>query len=1222
MQHIFDSFLREGYRYRVTHAAVARTTGALRLDVSLNFVVPYDGLADARARVRELVPETPEVELRFHYHDMAMSEEEIVHSYLDYLIGQTERRSSALAKAIEGGTARMEENRLIVPVLGSRACTALNEKAADAYAGRLRSAFGIEREVIFENDEETLAQTRSDVEAELRQAPQRAAEASRAGAKKKKTLTGDRLLGRELREEPVPMNTIAPEDEHVVVEGEIFRVESREIKKKRVLVSFLFSDRTTSMCAKCFLGSAQWEALEPVLKPGLSVRVRGKMEFDSYARSDVLMASDIRRVNRRVREDNAPVKRVELHAHTKMSAMDGLNEVEDLVRTAAAWGQPAVAITDHGVVQSFAPAADTAAALAEKGQEIQILYGMEGYVFDDRDCRRADGSIDYKKKNTHHIILIARNKTGLQNLYRLVSISHLQYFYRRPRLPKSVIAAHREGLLIGAACEAGEVFRAITGGASEEELAEIASFYDYLEVQPLVNNSFMIGREGVPSEETLRDFNRRVVALGERLGKPVAATTDAHYGEPEDAIYRNILMAGQGFDDEGGQGLYLRTTEEMLAEFAYLGEEKAREIVVETPRRLAALCEHIEPVPKGKFPPKIENAEEILRDTCEKNAAARYGSPLPAPIRERLDKELDSIIGNGYAVMYVAAKMLVDKSMSDGYLVGSRGSVGSSFAATMAGITEVNPLPPHYICPQCRHLEWGDENEYDCGVDMPPKACPECGAQMEQDGYMIPFETFLGFHGDKEPDIDLNFAGEYQSRAHRYVDEIFGSENVYKAGTIGTIAAKTAYGFVMKYYEEKGRAVNRYEADRLTQKCTGVRRTTGQHPGGIIIVPRGHDITEFCPVQHPANDMTTDIVTTHFDYHSIDKNLLKLDILGHDVPSIIRHLQDMTGVDPLTVPLNDARTMSLFTDIESLEIKDPDYRFRHGTYGIPEFGTPFTRQMLDDTKPDKFADLVRISGFSHGTDVWVNNAQEFIRSGQATMKEAISTRDDIMNYLILKGVPKGEAFQIMEKVRKGKGLTDERAALMQEHGVPEWYIESCRRIQYMFPRAHAVAYVMMSFRIAYYKVYYPAEFYAAYLTTKITDFNWEVIREGGAACLARIDALQARSDLSAKEKNEITVLEVCYEMYARGCSFEPPSLAHSPALRFEVRDGRVVVPLCALAGVGEQVGRAITEAAAERPFETVEDLQLRSKANKTAIQALRDAGALDGMPESDQFSFF
>ncbi|MEG0662732.1 MAG: PolC-type DNA polymerase III, partial [Anaerovoracaceae bacterium] len=802
--------------------------------------------------------------------------------------------------------------------------------------------------------------------------------------------------------------------------------------------------------------------------------------------------------------------------------------------------------------------------------------------------------------------------------------SHLEYFYKRPRIPKSILTKYREGLIVGSACEAGEVFRGITGGASEEELSRLVDFYDYLEVQPLANNQFMINKGMAGGEEDLKAFNKKIIALAKEKGKPVVATCDAHYTSPEEAIYRNILMAGQGFsDDGGGGGLYLRTTEEMLEEFSYLDRQTAEEIVIEGPEKIAQMIQDIRPVPVGKFPPKIPDSENILRDTCEKNAAEKYGSPLPEKIRARLDKELDSIIGNGYAVMYVSAKMLVDKSMSDGFLVGSRGSVGSSFAATMSGITEVNPLAPHYICPQCKYLEWGDEQEYDCGVDMPEKACPQCGSKLDQDGFSIPFETFLGFEGDKEPDIDLNFAGEYQGTAHKYVDEIFGAKNVYKAGTIGTIASKTAYGFVMKYFENKGQPVNKYELDRLTEKCTGVKRTTGQHPGGIIIVPDDHEIYEFCPVQRPANDTKTDIITTHFDYHSIDSNLLKLDILGHDVPSMIKHLQDMTGVDPQKVPLKDERVTGIFNGIEGLDIQDPEYKFTHGSYGIPEFGTKFVRQMLDDTKPDKFADLVRISGFSHGTNVWLNNAQAFIRSGEATMREAISTRDDIMNYLILKGLPNKEAFNIMEKVRKGKGVTEEREELMRQNDVPEWYIESCKRISYMFPRAHAVAYVMMSYRIAYYKVYHPAAFYAVYLTTKIADFNWEVIRKGSKAVLERMEEIELKEkNATKKEEDEVTVLEIAYELYSRGYQFMDPDLSYSKAMNFTVKDGKVVVPLCGLNGVGETVGKAIEAEQKNRPFETVEDLQSRAKVNKTAIESLRQSGVLEGMPESDQLCMF
>jgi DNA polymerase-3 subunit alpha (Gram-positive type) len=648
-------------------------------------------------------------------------------------------------------------------------------------------------------------------------------------------------------------------------------------------------------------------------------------------------------------------------------------------------------------------------------------------------------------------------------------------------------------------------------------------------------------------------------------------------------------------------------------------------VVVEATNQIADMFEKVVPVPSGKFPPKIDGAEDRLRNRCMETAWGIYGNPLPELVQKRLERELDSIINNGYAVMYVSAEMLVQKSLSDGYLVGSRGSVGSSFAATMGGITEVNPLPPHYICPNkdCKNSEFILDDSYDCGIDMPDKVCPKCGTQYKKDGFNIPFEVFLGFEGDKEPDIDLNFAGEYQPVAHKYVEEIFGRENVFRAGTIGTVAGKTAYGFVMKYFEERQQPINKWEADRLTECCTGVRRTTGQHPGGIIIVPRGHEIYEFCPVQHPANDTDTDIITTHFDYHSIDENLLKLDILGHDVPSMIRQLQDMTGVDPLNVPLKDQRVDSLFNGIEGLDIKDPEYRFKHGSYGIPEFGTKFVRQMLDDTKPTMFADLVRISGFSHGTDVWINYAQDFIRNGSATMRDAISTRDDIMNYLIHKGLPNKTAFKIMENVRKGKGITQEEADLMAENNVPEWYIESCRRIKYMFPKAHAVAYVMMSYRIAYYKVYYPVEFYSVFFTTKVSEFDSETILKGARAVMNKIEMIEVKGkNATKKEEDEVTVLEVAYEMYSRGYEFAPAEIGRSHATRFLAVDGKVLLPFVALTGVGESAAKAIVAEYEKKPFLSVDDMRNRAKVNKTAIEALMNHGVLSEIPESDQISLF
>ena len=796
-----------------------------------------------------------------------------------------------------------------------------------------------------------------------------------------------------------------------------------------------------------------------------------------------------------------------------------------------------------------------------------------------------------------------------------------------------MIQANREGIIIGSACEAGELYQAFYRQRPMEEVRQIAEFYDYFEIQPLINNRFLTEdrTEGgkYPDRrrltvDDLKDINRQIVALGEEMGKPVVATTDAHYDRDTSAIYRNIIMAGQGYKDaESGQGLYLRTTDEMMEEFSYLGADTARKVVIENTNLIADKIDELLPVPKGKFPPKIEGAEETLRKTCMEKAHSIYGDPLPQVVGERLEKELSSIINNGYAVMYVSAQMLVHKSLEDGYLVGSRGSVGSSLAATMAGITEVNPLDPHYICPECKYMEFGDMQMYDCGIDMPPKKCPVCGAEMNRDGFTIPFATFLGFDGDKEPDIDLNFAGEYQAVAHKYVGTIFGEKNVFKAGTVGTIADKTAYGYVRKFYEEQGIPINKYEADRLTQHCTGVKRTTGQHPGGIVIVPDDHEIYEFCPVQHPANDTKSDIITTHFDYHKIDENLLKLDILGHNVPSMIRQLQDMTGVDPLTVPLTDRKVLSIFNGIEALDIKDPDYKFKHGSYAIPEFGTSFVRQMLDDTKPDKFADLVRISGFSHGTDVWLNNAQDYIRQGVATMREVISTRDDIMNYLMLKGIENKTSFQIMEDVRKNRPLKEEQLAVMKEHGVPDWYIDSCIKIQYMFPRAHAVAYTMMSFRMAWYKVYYPREFYATYFGSVVSDFDADTILKGREAIVEKMDLINAKGqEATAKENNELTVLEVAYEMYARGYEFKDMVLGESEAVRFKISDGKVLLPFMALSGMGETAARSLADEYNVKPYETIEEITKRAKINKSSVEALRVRGVLKGLPETDQLSFF
>jgi len=1210
----------------IDEAFISKETGVLTVAIGLNFIVPLHDDNRIKEALKAAIPDLHGVELCYNYdrEHMAPGREAIIRAFVPRLVSEAD---TALRNAIRTDNVRLGEDGLVISSLGKVATDALNKGFARDFQRKLMETFGITIPVAFENDDQLYVEAeKAWIEKPLENPTPKASSASAVKASKASApAAGGLILGKRLAGEPTELSSLTPDLGKVVVRGILFKKDSRPIKNDKKLITLLITDKKTSTCLKAFVKSDKWEEMDENLKIGDYIGAAGETEWNRFENCLDVMVNAIEKESAPHREDTFQGrKRVELHAHTKMSAMDGLNEAESLVKTAAMWGQPAVAITDHGVVQSFPDAANTAAKLGKKGTPIKILYGMEGYVFDDSDCQREDGTIEYKKKPTYHIILLARTQEGLKNIYKLVSISHLDYFYKRPRLPRSVIEKYREGIIIGSACEAGEVYQSLLHDYSEEECERIASFYDYLEIQPVINNRFMVEQDILPSYDAIRDINRRVVALADKMNKPVVATTDAHYDEPESAIYRNILMAGMGFKDaENGQGLYMRTTDEMMEEFSYLGDDDAYRIVVENTNLIADMIDDgIKPVPDGKYPPKIAGAEETLRNTCMDKAHEIYGDPLPDRIEDRLDTELNAIINNGYAVMYVSAQMLVHKSLSDGYLVGSRGSVGSSFAATMAGITEVNPLEPHYICPECKHLEWGDMDKYDCGIDMPEKACPECGAMMKRDGFTIPFATFLGFEGDKEPDIDLNFAGEYQARAHKYVGEIFGEKNVYKAGTVGTIAEKTAYGYVMKFFEETGRSGNKFEADRLVSGCTGVKRTTGQHPGGIIIVPDDHEIYEFCPVQHPANDVNSDIVTTHFDYHKIDKNLLKLDILGHNIPSMIRQLQDMTGVDPLLVDLSDRSVLSIFNGTEALNIKDPDYKFKHGSYAIPEFGTSFVRQMLDDTKPDKFADLVRISGFSHGTDVWLNNAQDYIRSGTATMREVISTRDDIMNYLILKGIERKTSFQIMEDVRKNRPLKQEQLDVMKEHDVPDWYIDSCIKIQYMFPRAHAVAYVMMSYRMAWYKVYYPAEFYATFFTSVESNFDVDTILKGPQACLDRIDEINMKgSNATAKEKDDIMVLEVAYEMYARGLEFRDAHLGASHALKFWVEDGKVLLPFVAFDGVGESAAKAFAEAYAERPFDTVEDAIHRAHLTRSSVEMLRAHGIFEGLPETDQLTW-
>ena len=846
----------------------------------------------------------------------------------------------------------------------------------------------------------------------------------------------------------------------------------------------------------------------------------------------------------------------------------------------------------------------------------------------------ASRTVNYKKLRAYHAIILVKNYTGLRNLYELVSMAHIDYFFRRPRIPKSKFMQMREGLILGSACEAGELYRALLDGEPKQRIEELVHFYDYLEIQPLGNNKFMIDSprvENIHSMEDIKNMNRKIVELGETYGKPVVATCDVHFIDPDDAAYRKIIMAAEGFPDADNQPpLYFRTTDEMLAEFDYLGEEKAREVVITNTNLIADQIEKIKPIPDETFPPKIEGADEQLRQICMDKAHSIYGDPLPPLVQERLETELNSIISNGYAVLYIIAQKLVWKSVADGYLVGSRGSVGSSFAANMAGITEVNSLPPHYVCPNCKYSDFDSDlvksyaMEEASGCDMPDMNCPKCGTLMHKDGHDIPFQTFLGFEGDKEPDIDLNFSGEYQQTAHAYTEELFGVGHVFKAGTIGTLADKTAYGFVKKYFDEREITAHNAEITRLMNGCTGVKRTTGQHPGGLMVVPSDHNIYEFCPIQRPANDVNSTVTTTHFDYHSISGRLLKLDLLGHDDPTVIRMLYDLTGVNPQTVPLGDPATMSLFESPAALGVTAEDIGCETGTLGIPEFGTKFVRGMLLDTKPKTFADLLRISGLSHGTDVWLGNAQTLIENGTITLKETISTRDSIMIYLINKGVDKKKSFKIMEKVRKGKGLTDEDIADMKAADVPDWYIESCQKIKYMFPKAHAAAYVMMAFRIAYFKINYPEAYYATYFTVRACDdFDYSCMCKGMDVAKAAMREIHAKGmEATAKDKAKMTVLELIVEFYARGFKFLPIDLYKSDSRKFIVTEEGLIPPFNSLQGLGTNAAQSIVDGRAAGEFHTIEELKERTSLGRSLIDLLKENGVLNGIPETNQLSLF
>lgn len=989
-----------------------------------------------------------------------------------------------------------------------------------------------------------------------------------------------------------------------VVEGEIWHKEAASLRDGRLVVTYCLTDFSDTILVKTFLDRVE----EDTIQVGDCVRVKGSVRYDTFAREIVLFMETYVKRDKWVRPDTADQKRVELHAHTKMSAMDGLTEINALIKRAAQWGHPAIAITDHGCTQAFPDAFHA----AEK-YGIKILYGVEGYLVESD-----------RRERPYHVILIARNTTGLKNLYRLVSISYIDHYYRHPKIPRQELSQYREGLLVGSACEAGELYTAILEGKNEAELLEIAAFYDYLEIQPTENNSFLIREGRVSSIEELQNLNAKVVNLGQTLGKLVVATGDVHYLDPEHEIFRRIIQAGQGYEDIGETtSLYFHSTDEMLKEFSYLGEDTAFQVVVESPNKIADLAEEIKPVPDGFYPPKIEGAEDEVVSLSWQKLRQLYGDPPPDLIKQRVERELDSITRHGFSVLYLIAHKLVKKSNEDGYLVGSRGSVGSSFVAFLTGITEVNPLPPHWRCPLCHQTHFVTDGSIGSGADLEERTCDQCGVSMVRDGFDIPFETFLGFEGDKVPDIDLNFSGEYQSRAHVYVEQLFGRENVFRAGTISTIAEKTAYGFVKKYTEEREIVLRNSEINRLVKGITGVRRTTGQHPGGLIVVPQDRDILEFTPLQYPAENKDSGVVTTHFEYHAIGDQLVKLDILGHDDPTVIKELEDLTGIKASSISLSDPDTMKLFSSVEPLGISEKDINSSVGTFGIPEFGTRFVRQMLEATRPTTFAELVRISGLSHGTDVWLNNAQALIEDEVAGLSEVICTRDDIMGYLIHRGVEKKAAFKIMENVRKGKGLKDDEVVLMQKHEIPEWYIGSCQKIKYMFPKAHAVAYVTMAFRIAYCKVNYPLAFYASFFSVRAEDFEAQTVLAGYDEVFKRLREIE-RMGMTAppKDKKLVPVLEVALEMIARGFKFYPVDIYHSRADKFLVQDQGLLMPFSALPNVGLNAAQVIASVRDEKEFLSVEDFQQRTHTNKTAMEVLREHGCFNGIPESTQISLF
>jgi DNA polymerase-3 subunit alpha (Gram-positive type) len=1317
----------------------------------------------------------------------------------------------------------LRENRVEVRISEKLYHAAKNYNGAHKLMEFVKNTYGVDLEIDLSPDssveapraaaaEETegddWADAPFDMPAAQKQSPQKKKNVPRAA--KTRVSQKDVIMGTPVSTKPVSMAAVNEESGTVTVRGEIISLDARPRKNGGFILVLYLTDRSNTLPVKLFPTEQEKyliARLEEVRDAGDWVVVHGRYSRDEFSGMYCVFADSIYRTDAEHREDKAERKRVELHLHTKMSAMDGFIDAEKAVETAARWGHRAIAITDHGVVQAFPAAVSAAKKLAKKGKDVKVLMGVEGYLLPDcalvpmegsfcaieavtspgvrsenvfalcalRQDERGDErlfstlvnagaplpegyaelygidpraledaptsqealaalgdfigdarivthdartllklfrkaealNIDFPrecvavdrlahelcrekpvvapetpqecldamgiqtasgtpedltqalmalfetcvtrmeklglsrlpvwdcvpqekvkgKRSTFHIILIAQNPVGLKHLYKLVSYAHLEHLRGVPQIPRSLLLFHREGIIVGSACEAGEVFRAVLEGEPSEKLASIAREYDYLEVQPTGNNEFLVRGEIVKDTEGLRDLNRRIVALGDELGIPVVATGDAHFLDPEDAIFRAIVMSAREFKDAEQQApLFFHTTDDMLEEFSYLGEEKALEIVVENPNRIADSCEKMMPFlsEKGTYAPEFPNAGEELKNTALKRAHEIYGEELPPVVEARLKKELDSIIGNGYASLYLSAERLVKKSNSDGYLVGSRGSVGSSFVATMAGITEVNPLQPHYVCPNCRHSDFdADLTRYTCGIDMPDANCPVCGAKYQKLGYTIPFEAFLGFKGDKTPDIDLNFSGEYQPVAHKYVEVMFGEGYAFRAGTIAGLKDKTVYGYIKGYCEQRETAFSRAETERLVHGCEGVKRTTGQHPGGIIIVPEGYEIFDFTPIQYPADKSDKNTITTHFDFHAMDDRLVKLDILGHDDPTAMRMFHEITGIDPKDIPQDDPETMRIFSSVEPLGTTLEALECDVGSIAIPEFGTPFVRKMLMDTRPTSMDELVRISGLSHGTDVWLGNAQDMVLGGIATLSQVICTREDIMNTLMAMGGEASISFKTMESVRKGKGLTEEMEQNLAKLNAPEWFVNSLRKIKYLFPRAHAAAYVMMSFRTAYYKVHRPLAFYSVYFSARADAFDVEAASGGEERVLKNIKAIKDKGNRAEqKEQDLLTILEVVYEMNRRGIELLPVDLYKSDATRFLIEGNALRPPFSAIAGVGAAAAEGIGAAKAEGIFASVEDFRARAKANSAVVEKLRALGCFKGMPEANQITLF